>query len=148
MRTLAVDLGSRRVGLALSDEGGHFAMPIEVVEVTDPLQAIEPIVVLVKKEGIRRIVIGLPLNMDDGSIGSSAKSVICWGGKLAMKVMVPILYVDERLSSFQAEQDIIAQKRAGEHITRQMKKEQLDARAAAVFLQDFLDGRLQPVELP
>lgn len=146
MRTLAIDLGARRIGLAISDEGGHFATPLEVVQVTDADQAIAPIVQLVKKEAVQRILIGLPLNMEDGSIGPAARGVMLWGGKLAMKVMVPILYVDERLSSFAAEQSLIDQKRAGQKLTRDMKKERLDAHAAAIFLQDFLDGRLQPVE--
>ena len=100
-----------------------------------------------RKEAVQRVVIGLPLNMEDGSIGPAAQEVILWSGRLAMKVVIPILYVDERLSSFQAEQDLIDQKRAGQHLTRGMKKERLDAQAAAVFLQEFLDGKLQPIEL-
>ena len=147
MRTLAIDLGTRRIGLALSDEGGHFATPFSVLEVTEQDQAIEPIVQLVKKEQIRRVVIGLPLNMDDDSIGPAAKGVIAWGGRLAMKIMVPILYVDERLSSFAAEQEFIEQKRSGQKMTRDMKKDRLDAHAAAVFLQEFLDGKLRPIEI-
>jgi putative Holliday junction resolvase len=148
MRTLAIDLGTRRVGLAMSDEGGRFAMPFDVIEVTiGPDQAIDPIVALVRKEGVQRVIIGLPLNMEDGSFGPAARDVVLWSGRLAMKVVIPILYVDERLSSFQAEQDLIDQKRAGQHLTRGMKKDRLDAQAAAVFLQEFLDGKLQPIEL-
>lgn len=131
----------------MSDEGGRFAMPFDVLDVTDPDQAIEPIVALLRKEAVQRVIIGLPLNMDDGSIGPAARSVVLWSGRLAMKVVIPILYVDERLSSFQAEQDLIDQKRAGQHLTRAMKKERLDAQAAAIFLQEFLDGKLQPIEL-
>lgn len=131
----------------MSDEGGRFAMPYDVLDVTEPEQAIEPIVALVKREAVQRVIIGLPLNMDDGSIGPAARGVVLWSGKLAMKVVIPILYVDERLSSFQAEQDLIDQKRAGQHLTRNMKKERLDAQAAAIFLQEFLDGKLQPFEL-
>ncbi len=147
MRTLAIDLGTRRVGLALSDAGGRFATPLEVLEVSSQEHALDPIVQLVKKEGVERVVIGLPLNMDDDSIGPAARSVIAWGGKLAMKIMVPILYVDERLSSFEAEQGLIEQKRAGKRLTRDMKKERLDAHAAAIFLQEFLDGKLLPVDI-
>lgn len=131
----------------MSDEGGRFAMPFDVIEVTGPDQAIEPIVALVKKEQVQRLIIGLPLNMDDGSVGPAAKEVVLWSGRLAMKVVIPILYVDERLSSFQAEQDLIDQKRAGQHLTRGMKKDRLDAQAAAIFLQEFLDGKLQPIDL-
>ena len=147
MRTLGIDLGTSRIGLAVSDQGGHFATPMDVINVNSPDQAVDPIVQLIRKEEIGRVVIGLPLNMDDGSIGPSAKAVMLWGGRLAMKVMVPILYVDERLSSFAAEQELIGQKRAGQRLTRDMKKERLDAHAAAVFLQEFLDGKLRPIEL-
>ena len=147
MRTLGIDLGTRRVGLALSDQGGHFAMPLDVIEVTDPEQAIDPIVALVKKEAVQRVVVGLPLNMEDASVGPAARSCIIWGGRLAMKVMVPILYVDERLTSFAAEQTLIQHKRAGQKITRGQKKDRLDAHAAAIFLQEFLDGKLQPIEI-
>ncbi len=147
MRTLAIDLGSRRVGLAISDEGGRFAMPVDVIEVTAPEQAIEPIVALCRKEAVQRIIIGMPLEMADGSIGPAAREVVLWSGRLAMRIVIPILYVDERLSSFQAEQDLVDEKRAGQHITRAMKKRRLDAQAAAVFLQEFLDGKLAPIEL-
>ena len=147
MRTLAIDLGTRRIGLALSDEGGHYATPLTVIEVTAPEQAMEPIVQLVKKEAIKRIVIGLPLNMNDDSVGPAARTVIIWGGKLATKIMVPIIYIDERLTSFGAEQELIAQKRAGQRLTRDMRKDRLDAYAAAIFLQEFLDGKLQPIDI-
>ena len=82
MRTLAIDLGTRRVGLALSDEGGRFATPYEVLNVNSPEQAVEPVVTVVEKEGVERIVLGLPLNMDD-TVGPAARSTIQWGRALA-----------------------------------------------------------------
>jgi RNase H-fold protein (predicted Holliday junction resolvase) len=57
------------------------------------------------------------------------------------------VYVDERLSSFAAEQDLNDRKRGGERLTRKRRKEQLDALAAAGFLQAFLDGKLSPVDV-
>jgi putative holliday junction resolvase len=146
MRTLAVDLGSRRVGLALSDEGGRFATPYEVVNVTSPEQATESVLKLVAKEGVERIVVGLPLNMDD-SVGPQAKKAIEWGRAVGERSGKPVLFVDERLSSFDAEQQLMERKRGGEKLTRQRKKEQLDAIAAASFLQAYLDGNLKPFEL-
>ena len=143
MRTLAIDLGTRRVGLALSDEGGRYATPLDVLTVTSEQQAVDLIIPLIVKEGVERIVLGLPLNMDD-SVGPAAKDALAWGGQLAAKSGKPVLYVDERLSSFAAEQTLIDRKKAGEKLTRQKKKQQLDAIAAASFLQEFLDGRLVP----
>jgi|SRR5438128_2608300 len=146
MRTLAIDLGDRRVGLAISDEGGRFATPHEVLEVSSPAAAIDPIHQLIKKENIKRILLGLPLNMDD-SLGPAAQKTIDWSRQLITRIKIPILFVDERLSSFEAEQQLTARKRAGEKLTRSRKKRQLDALAAASILQAFLDGKLRPIDL-
>ena len=145
MRTLAVDLGARRVGLALSDEGGRFATPYEVMTVSSPEQAAEGVLRVVQKEGVERLVVGLPLNMD-GTTGPAARAAAEWGRAVARRAGTPIVFVDERLSSFDAEQSLIERKRGGEKITRKRKKEQLDALAAAGFLQAFLDGRLAPIQ--
>jgi putative Holliday junction resolvase len=145
VRTLSIDLGSRRVGLALSDEGGRFATPLDVLNVTSPEGALGPVAEVIRREGAQRVVIGLPLNMDD-SPGPQARAAVEWGRKLGQQVQVPIIFVDERLSSFDAEQQLISRKRAGEKLTRQRKKEQLDALAAASFLQAFLDGKLRPLD--
>ena len=145
MRTLAIDLGDRRVGLALSDEGGKFATPHDVLQVNSPTAALEPILHLIKKETIQRIILGLPLNMDD-SLGPAAQKAIEWSRQLSSQIKIPILFVDERLSSFEAEQQLNSRKRAGEKLTRLRKKRQLDALAAANLLQAFLDGKLQPID--
>ena len=145
MRTLAVDLGARRVGLALSDEGGRLATPYEVLQVTTPEQANDLVAGVIGKEGVSRVVVGLPLNMDD-TIGPQARQALAWGEALGRRTGTPVVFVDERLSSFDAEQQIIDRKRGGEKITRQRRKEQLDAVAAAMLLQAFLEGRLPPYE--
>src|SRR5688572_24548105 len=128
MRTLAIDLGTKRVGLAISDTGGKFATPHEVLEVASAVHAIDEILKSITAEDVERVVIGLPLNMD-GTIGPQAKQVIEWSHALAARV--EILFVDERLSSFDAEQRLIERKRGGEHITRKSKKQMLDALVAA-----------------
>src|SRR6266567_3320041 len=63
MRTLSIDLGTRRVGLAMSDGGGRFATPYDVLQVTSAEQATDLVLALIVKEGVERIVVGLPLNM-------------------------------------------------------------------------------------
>ena len=146
MRTLAIDLGTRRVGLALSDEGGRFATPLEVLTITSPDQALAQVLPLIQKEAVRQIVLGLPLNMDD-TLGPAARTTLTWGRALGRAANLPVVFVDERLSSFAAEQTLLDRKRAGEKMTRQRKKEQLDAVAAATFLQQFLDGRLSPIDV-
>jgi len=145
MRTLGIDLGTKRVGLALSDEGGRIATPLEVLTISSPEQALQKVLPVIENEGVARVVLGLPLNMD-GTFGGAALAALSWGRQLAAKSDKTVLYVDERLSSFAAEQSLIDRKKAGEKLTRRRKKEQLDAVAAAAFLQEFLDGRLQPLD--
>ena len=151
MRTLAIDLGTRRIGLAISDAGGSWATPSDVLTVTDPAQAVAPILAVVKREDVRRLVVGLPLNMD-GTAGPAARQAIQWATGVAASAAtsgapVDLVFVDERLSSFAAEQQLNDRKRAGERLTRKRRKEQLDAVAAAGFLQAYLDGRLPAVDV-
>jgi putative Holliday junction resolvase len=145
MRTLAIDLGTRRVGLALSDESARLATPLDVLQVRDANQALEPVLQIVIRESVERIVVGLPLNMD-GTAGPAARESLRWGKALQQRCGKPVLYVDERLSSFAAEQTMIDRKRSGEKITRRQRKSRLDALAAADFLQAFLDGRLPALQ--
>jgi len=131
----------------MSDAGAKFATPYEVVETSNPDLAVQPIVAVVEREGVERIVMGLPLNMND-TIGPAARQVVAWVKKLKACVNVPIVFVDERLSSFAAEQQLNDRKRAGEKLTRGKKKQQIDALAAAGFLQEFLDGKLVELKIP
>jgi putative Holliday junction resolvase len=144
MRTLAIDLGTRRVGLALSDEGGRLATAYDVLSVGSPEAAIRPVCDVVRKQSVQRIVVGLPLNMD-GTAGPAAQATIAWARQLSAACAVPVIFVDERLSSFAAEQDLLVRRRAGQKLTRRKRRQRLDALAAARFLQDFLDGKLSPI---
>jgi putative holliday junction resolvase len=145
MRTLGIDYGKRRIGLALSDAGGKLATPHEVLQITSDSQAITEIAKVIDAEGVERVVVGLPLNMD-GTRGGAAKEVSEFGRLLAVRGGVKVIFVDERLSTFQAEQDLLDARREGQKLTRKSKKLRLDAVVAANFLQDFLDGKLQALE--
>ena len=147
MRTLAIDCGDRRIGLALSDAGGTLATPYHVLQAASLAHSIGKIIEIIDAEGVERIVVGLPLNMD-GTSGPAAKKAVEFGRSLSSQSRREIIFVDERLSSFQAEQQISARRRRGEKITRKSKKQQLDALAAAGFLQEFLDGKLPPEKTP
>lgn len=144
MRTLAVDLGARRVGLALSDQGGTLATPYDVLNVTSSQQAAELVGAVILKEGVCRLLVGLPLNMD-GTLGPQARGTMAWASGVSELARIPLTFVDERLTSFDAEQRLIERKRGGEKITRARKKEKLDALVAASFLQEFLDGKLPAI---
>ena len=146
MRTLAIDPGGKRVGLAMSDAGAQYATPFDVLQVGNLDQATSAILKIIYDEGVQRIIVGLPLNMD-GTSGPAVKQYADWGKSIQAKSGIPVLFVDERLSSFAAEQVMIDRKRAGEKLTRGRKKQQLDAVAAAGFLQEFLDGNLAAIEM-
>ena len=139
MRTLAIDLGTRRVGLALSDEGGRFATPYEVAQVTAPEQAIDRALDVIDKEGVEQVVLGLPLNMD-GSEGPRAQSTRAFARNLAQKTPLPIVFWDERLSTSAVTRMLI------EADTRRDKRAAVvDKLAASYILQGFLDRlRISP----
>lgn len=145
MRTLAVDYGEKRIGLAISDEAGKLASALEVLNVSSSEAGIEDIIRVIQREEADRLVVGLPLNMEDGSIGKSARRVHLWGKRLGERAGKPVVFVDERLSSFQAMEMLADRREAGWKATRSKKKERLDALAAADFLQSFLDGKLNPL---
>ncbi len=80
----------------------------------------------------------------DGTHGGAARAVVSWGARLDRKV----LFMDERLSSFVAEQQLVEFKRGGGKLTRLDKKRRLDALAAVAILQPLLDGQAQPIIPP
>lgn len=148
MRTLAIDYGAKRTGLAMSDQGARFATPVDVL--ASDANLVPTIAALAKRESVERIVIGFPMHMD-GTSGSTSKQVLSFAKQISEATSIVPLFVDERLSSFEAEQQLIDHKRAGGKMTRKMKKERLDALAAAAFLQAFLDGKLvaiDPADVP
>jgi putative Holliday junction resolvase len=131
MRYLAIDYGSRRTGLAICDAQETIASPLAVVHGQKDL--LERIARIVEAEGVGAIVLGLPLNMDD-SEGPQARLVRVFGQKLGARIPLPIHFQDERLSSFAA-----AEKLDDAEFSKAMKRERIDAVAAAEILQAFLE---------
>ena len=134
MRILGLDVGERRIGLAISDPNGQVAVPLKTLHRTDKVDAIPTIAALVIEEAVEGIVVGLPLRMD-GSSGTQAEIVREFVEGLLASVKVPVTLWDERLSTVQAEQ--LLRGRPG---SRKDKPEQ-DALAAAIILQGYLDSR-------
>lgn len=132
MRVLAIDHGERRIGLALSDPTGTFAMPLEVVEGEDVL--FERIRQLIAEKGVGRIVLGLPINMD-GSIGPRARKTMEFGEHLAATFGLHVELWDERLTSVQAEKLL----RMGGGSGRR-RRALVDKVAAQILLQSYLDS--------
>lgn len=138
---LAVDLGSKRIGLAISDEGELFAFPLRVLVAEGLKKDALAVLEAARAEQAGRVVVGLPLNMD-GSEGEMAQKARRFAALLQAGGMEVCLH-DERMSSYTAEV-LVKEKSPPAHRRKPKTKSQtssLDAQAAAVFLQSYLDGK-------
>jgi putative Holliday junction resolvase len=134
MRILALDHGSKRIGVAVSDETKTIAQPLEYI-LTEPFAdfLVRLKKILVEKE-IDLILIGLPRNMD-GSYGPAAQKVETFVAVLKSAITVPIKLWDERLTSVMANRILIQG-----NVRRNERKKKADKMAAAILLQSYLDG--------
>ena len=135
-RFLAVDHGSKRIGLAVGDTETRLAAPVVGVPATGTAEPDARAVMAAARDfDADAFVLGLPLNMD-GSEGPQAKLVREFGAMLAKLSGLPVHYVDERLSSETAREKLI-----GGELTRKKRKARMDGIAAQAILQDFLDSQ-------
>lgn len=135
-RWLSLDLGKVRIGVALSDPLGLTAQPLSVLKSAGTQKDIIAIGELVNQHEVTQVVVGLPLNMD-GTESATTQRVRDFTRKLAGRLSVPVVYVDERLTSKQAERLMIE----GD-TRRQDRREKIDKVAAALILQSALQGAL------
>lgn len=136
MRALGVDLGSKRIGIAVCDSAGIVATPYEVVVRSgDTRLDHRQIVQLADEVGAERIVVGLPLSLD-GSIGKAAEAVLDEVDQLAAASKIEIETYDERFTTVTAERSLLEMK-----MKVPARRKIIDAVAAAVMLQGWLDGR-------
>ena len=136
MRALGLDLGSRRIGVAVSDRSGTIATPLTVVvRAKRRAEDHRRIAALVADEEAEILVVGLPLSLD-GSMGPAARAAANEAEQLASVVGVPVETVDERLTTVTAEG---ALRQAG--VKGQSRRQVVDKVAAAVLLQAWLDRR-------
>ncbi|HQE99630.1 MAG TPA: Holliday junction resolvase RuvX [Anaerolineae bacterium] len=131
MRTLALDLGDRRIGVALSDATGTLARPLEVFQRRSRAADFAHVAALVQQHEVGAVVIGLPFNMN-GTEGQRAAWTRDYGAALGQAVERPVTFWDERLTTVEAEELLQAQ-------GRQSEKRSVDAIAAAIILQGYLD---------
>lgn len=132
-RMLGLDVGDRWIGVALSDPLAILASPLTRIERSDDEAAVKAITALVRQHGVKGVVAGLPYSLD-GSVGQQAVRVQEFLRRLADSVGVPVETMDERLSTVTAVQGMIE---AG--VSREKRKGRVDAAAAAVILQWYLD---------
>jgi putative Holliday junction resolvase len=132
MRYLAIDLGEKRTGLAVGSDVTGIVSPAGIITTTSDSERMRHIAEAIAEHGVDELVLGLPLNMD-GTEGPAAQRVQALKGFIEQRHGIPVRLMDERLSSFDAEQQM-----AGKGYTRGRKKELRDALAAVVILRDFL----------
>lgn len=132
---MALDIGEKRIGVAVSDAAGKVASPLTVLDAKRALGDGVELRRLIDDYEVERIVIGLPLRMD-GTEGPQAARVRRLASRLAQFLPVEMEFADERLSSVEAERMMAA---AG--LSERDRRGEVDKVAAAVFLQSYLDSR-------
>ncbi len=161
-RLMALDVGEVRIGVALSDASGFLASPYTTLRVTrdeaDTWEAIHHLIAETEAEGL---VIGLPISLD-GEIRAQAERIIAFTERLKAHIALPVTFWDERLSTVEAERLLVEQgqdprersqrkgsrggKAGGGRRRKQRGQQEIDALAAAVILQDYLDQHSQERE--
>jgi len=139
-RTLGLDVGDRRIGVALSDAQGILVSPVSIIERTAEGIAVKAILDIVGKNAVGKIIVGLPVSMN-GTIGSQAEKVKTFAEELRQQTKVPVEYRDERLSTVSARR----LKQSGPKNNRKLHH---DAMAAAVILQSYLDEAPSTAAIP
>ena len=132
-RTLGIDFGTRRIGLALSDPTGTLASPLPFLENTGIKQVVSKLKEMVESQGIETIVVGLPRNMD-GTYGPSAQKVRTFIAQIHPDISAKIITQDERLTTSQASRDL-----AQMGLNQKELRQKVDSSSATLILQQFLD---------
>ena len=137
-RVLAIDVGGRRIGLAISDASGTLARPLTTLAVRSGADGVERVAAEIGRlegdeDGLASIVIGLPVRLD-GSPNEQTPRVAAFIDALRARTQIPIVTADERLTSREAESRLSVRERDW-----RKRKSRIDSAAAAIILQDYLD---------
>lgn len=135
MRILALDVGEKNIGLAISDELGWTAQGISSLRRKSKTKDICAIADISRENRVVEIVVGMPLNMD-GSLGRRAKEVAAFVEDLEKRVSIPVKIWDERLSSVQAEKVMLEA-----DLSRKKRRRKMDRLSAQLILQSYLDSK-------
>jgi putative Holliday junction resolvase len=138
---LGLDVGKKRIGVAGCDGTGLIAFGIETIEHHSFDATVEQLQYLVNDRRVNILVVGLPYGMD-GSLGTQARQIQKFADAIALALNLPVEYVDERLTSFEAKQMLQA-----EGIPATKQKGLIDRKAAAIILQQWLDERRSPKQV-
>lgn len=137
-RIIGLDVGDRRIGVAISDPLGITAAGLDTIVRTNMRSDIASVVEMARRHGAVEIVVGLPKNMD-GTLGEQALKVQAFARKLARASALPVIYEDERLTTISAIRTLTLQGVKTGH-----NKDLVDRQSAAIILQKFLDRREPP----
>ena len=132
---MALDHGTRRIGVAVSDEMKIIATPLEYIPAEPLDKVIERLQQLIREKEVELIVIGMPRNMD-GTLGPAAEKVNAFIAALQPHISTPVKKWDERLTSVMANRALLQA-----NVRRRDRKEKVDKMAAAILLQSYLDSR-------
>ncbi len=137
MRIMGLDVGSKTVGVAVSDLMGWTAQGIEIIRINEARGefGFKRVKELMDEYEVTKVCIGLPKNMNN-SIGPRAQASIAYGEKLEELYQIPVVYQDERLTTVQAERMLIEQG----NVSRDKRKKVIDKVAAVMILQNYLDS--------
>lgn len=134
-RVLALDIGDKRIGVALSDPTQTLASPFTIIERTDDDTTIQEIVKIISDKDVSYVIVGLPQSLD-GSIGYQAEKVQSFTQQLEKRLTIPAEYRDERFTTVAAVQ--LKREASKGKLSR---KTRFDAMAAAIILQEYLDEK-------
>lgn len=135
MRVMGVDLGERRIGVAVSDSLGLTAQGLTVLTRQSPPEDLEALTALAKTHEAERIVVGLPLLMD-GTRGPAARRAEAFAQALTRRTGLPVELIDERFTTAQSQRVLLEA-----DVSRRKRKQVVDQLAAQLILQQYLEAR-------
>jgi len=135
VRTMGLDIGTRTIGVAISDELGIAAHGLKTIRRKSMEEDLKEIATIIRELEIDKIVVGLPKNMD-GTLGRQAEIVLKWIEALKDKILVPVETWDERLSTVGASKVLLEA-----DLSRRKRKKVIDKLAAVLILQGYLEQR-------
>lgn len=135
MRILGLDLGTKTLGIAISDELEKIASPYKVIEFKNTDETIEPLRKIIESYNIKCIALGLPKNMD-GSLGFASQRSLAYKDLLNKNFKQEVILVDERLSTVEALNILL-----DEDLSRKKRKKKVDGVAASIILDTYLRMR-------
>lgn len=138
MRIIGLDVGSKTVGVAVSDPMGWTAQGIETISINEEAKefGLTRLKELVDEYEVEKVVIGLPKNMNN-SLGFRAEASQAYGKLVEDELGLPVAYIDERLTTVQAEKMLINEG----NVSRKKRKKVIDKLAAVILLQNYLDSQ-------